>query len=326
MAIITYREALNQAIHEEMERDPDVFLMGEEVGQYQGAYKVSQGLIDTFTDKRIIDTPIAELGFAGLGVGAAMTGLRPIIEFMTFNFSLVAIDQIINSAAKMYQMSAGQYNIPIVFRGPGGPAVQVAAQHSQALESFYAHVPGLKVVMPSTPKDAKFLLKAAIRDENPVIFIEGETLYNDSGEVSNTDDIIPLGVGDIKRGGDAVTIVSWSHALKTCMQAADILEKNDNIHVEIIDPRTLRPLDESLIISSVKKTGRLVTVEETWPICSVGSYIASRIHAACFDYMDAPTECVTMDDVSMPYARNLELEVLPSVEDVIVAVKKVLYL
>ncbi len=325
MAIISMREALNQAMREEMERDETVFLMGEEVGHYQGAYKVSQGLLQRFSERRVIDTPIAEMGFAGIGIGAAMVGLRPIIEFMTFNFSLVAIDQIVNNAAKIYQMSAGQFCVPIVFRGPGGPAVQVASQHSQSLESFYAHVPGLKVVMPSTPYDAKGLLTTSIRDDNPVVFIEGETLYAMTGEVPDGDHSIPLGVGDIKREGTDVTLVAWSKMVHTCLEAADELA-SIGVSAEVVDPRSLRPLDEEIIARSVKKTGRCVIVEVGWPMSGFGAEIAYRIQRACLDYLDAPVERVTSDDVPMPYAAALEIEVQPQPRDVIAAVKKVLYL
>ncbi len=325
MAIISMREALNQAMREEMERDASVFLMGEEVGHYQGAYKVSQGLLQRFSERRVIDTPIAEMGFAGIGIGAAMVGLRPIIEFMTFNFSLVAIDQIVNNAAKIYQMSAGQFCVPIVFRGPGGPAVQVASQHSQALESFYAHVPGLKVVMPSTAYDAKGLLKTSIRDDNPVVFIEGETLYAMTGEVPDDDYSIPLGVGDVKREGTDVTLVAWSKMVHTCLDAADELA-GMGVSAEVVDPRSLRPLDEEIIARSVKKTGRCVIVEVGWPMSGFGAEIAYRIQRACLDYLDSPVERVTSDDVPMPYAAPLEIEVQPQPKDVIAAVKKVLYL
>lgn len=325
MPVITYREALNHAMREEMDRDPDVFLMGEEVGHYQGAYKVSQGLLQRFSERRVIDAPIAEMGFAGIGIGAAMVGLRPIIEFMTFNFSLVAIDQIVNNAAKIYQMSAGQFPIPMVFRGPGGPALQVASQHSQSLESFYVHVPGLKVVMPSTPYDAKGLLKTSIRDDNPVVFIEGETLYNFKGEVPESEYLIPLGRGDIKREGTNVTLIAWSKMVHTCLDAAKVLSEQ-GIEAEVVDPRSLRPLDTDLINNSVKKTGRCVIVEVGWPSCGVGAEIAYQVQRGCLDYLDAPVERVTSDDVPMPYAANLEIEVQPQVEDVVAAVKRVLYL
>ncbi|HTM22628.1 MAG TPA: pyruvate dehydrogenase complex E1 component subunit beta [Kofleriaceae bacterium] len=325
MAVISYREALNQALVEEMERDPDVFLMGEEVGHYQGAYKVSQGLIQRFSERRVIDAPIAEMGFAGVGVGAAMVGLRPIIEFMTFNFSLVAIDQIVNNAAKIFQMSAGQYHIPIVFRGPGGPAVQVASQHSQSLESFYAHVPGLKVVMPATPRDAKGLLKTSIRDDNPVVFIESETLYGTTGEVPAGELLIPLGVAEVVREGSHVTLVAWSKMVHLCLQAAEQLA-GDGIEAEVVDPRTLRPLDDATIAASVRKTGRCVIVEQGWPVAGFGAEIAYRVQRACLDHLDAPVERVTSEDVPMPYALNLEAEVQPQVTDVVAAVKRVLYL
>lgn len=325
MADITMREALNQAMREEMERDEDIFLMGEEVGHYQGAYKVSQGLLQRFGERRVVDTPIAEMGFAGIGIGAAMVGLRPIIEFMTFNFSLVAIDQIINNAAKIYQMSAGQFHVPIVFRGPGGPAIQVASQHSQSLESLYAHIPGLKVVMPSTPYDGKGLLKSAIRDDNPVVFIEGETLYGLKGEVPEGDYTIPFGVGDVKRSGKHVTLVAWSKMVHTCLDASTALAA-EGVEAEVVDPRTLRPLGEAAIIESVQKTGRCVIVEVGWPHSGVGAEIAYRVQRECMDYLDAPVERVTSDDVPMPYAVNLENEVQPQVKDVVAAVKKVLYL
>ncbi|HTE52198.1 MAG TPA: pyruvate dehydrogenase complex E1 component subunit beta [Kofleriaceae bacterium] len=325
MPVISYREALNHAIKEEMERDERVFLMGEEVGYYQGAYKVSQGLLQRFSERRVIDAPIAEMGFAGVGIGAAMVGLRPIIEFMTFNFSLVAIDQIVNNAAKIYQMSAGQFPIPIVFRGPGGPAVQVASQHSQALESMYSHVPGLKVAMPSTPYDAKGLLKSAVRDENPVIFIEGETLYNATGEVPDEEYLIPLGVAEVKRQGSHVSLIAWSAMVPVCMAAAEKLAE-EGIEAEVVDPRTLRPLDAKTIVESVQKTGRCVIVEVGWPLCGYGAEVAYQVQRECLDSLDAPIERVTSEDVPMPYALNLEREVIPQVADVVSAVHKVLYL
>jgi pyruvate dehydrogenase E1 component beta subunit len=325
MPVISYREALNQAMREEMERDPDVFILGEEVGYYNGAYKVTQGLLQRFSERRIIDAPIAEMGFAGIGVGAAMVGLRPIIEFMTFNFSLVAIDQIINNAAKIYQMSAGQYHVPIVFRGPGGPAVQVASQHSQALESFYAHVPGLKVAMPSTALDAKGLLKTAIRDDNPVVFIEGETLYNTTWEVPEGDLLIPLGQADVKRTGNDITLIAWSKMVWTCLEAARQLA-DDGIDCEVVDVRSLRPLDVDTLAGSVRKTGRCVIVELGWPVAGFGAEIAYQIQRLCMDSLDAPIERVTSDDVPMPYAKNLEDEVQPQVKDVIAAVRRALYL
>jgi pyruvate dehydrogenase E1 component beta subunit len=325
MPVISMREALNQAMREEMERDASVFIMGEEVGHYNGAYKVTQGLLQRFSERRVVDAPIAEMGFAGIGVGAAMVGLRPIIEFMTFNFSLVAIDQIINNAAKIFQMSGGQYNIPMVFRGPSGPAVQVGSQHSQALESFYAHVPGLKVVMPSTAYDAKGLLKTSIRDDNPVVFMEGETLYGMTGEVPAEEYTIPLGVGDVKREGQHVTLVAWSRMVHTCLDAAKVLAK-DGIEAEVVDPRTLRPLDHAIICESVKKTGRCVIVEVGWPVAGFGAEIAYRVQRECLDQLDAPIERVCSDDVPMPYAKNLEDEVQPQVKDVVEAVRRALYL
>lgn len=325
MAVISYREALNQAMREEMERDPSVFIMGEEVGHYNGAYKVTQGLLQRFSERRVIDAPIAEMGFAGIGVGAAMVGLRPIIEFMTFNFSLVAIDQIVNSAAKIFQMSGGQYHIPIVFRGPSGPAVQVGSQHSQALESYYAHVPGLKVVMPATPADAKGLLKTAIRDDNPVVFMEGETLYGMTGEVPDGEYSIPIGKGRIAREGAHVTLVAWSRMVHVCADAAKVLAER-GIECEIVDPRTLRPLDSELIFESVRKTGRCVIVEVGWPVAGFGAEIAYQVQRACMDALDAPVERVCSDDVPMPYAKNLEDEVQPQVKDVVAAVERVLYL
>jgi pyruvate dehydrogenase E1 component beta subunit len=322
---VSYREALNQAMTEEMMRDERIFLMGEEVGHYQGAYKVSQGMLQKFGEKRVIDTPIAETGFVGVGIGAAMVGLRPIIELMTWNFSLVAADQLINNAAKIRQMSGGQFSLPIVFRGPGGAAHQLASQHSQSLESIYAHVPGLKVAIPSTPADAKGLLKTAIRDDNPIVFIEGETLYGLQGEVPEGEFTIPLGVGEIKRPGRDVTIVAWSKMVHTSLQAAELLAK-ENIEVEIVDPRTLRPLDDLLILDSVRRTNRCVVVEEGWPVAGFGAEVAYRVQKAAFDDLDAPVERVTAMDVPMPYAKHLEHAVVPSPERVVAAVKRVLYL
>jgi len=325
MAVITIREALNQALREELQRDPGVFLMGEEVAEYQGAYKVTKGLLDEFGPKRVIDTPITELGFAGLGVGAAMVGLRPIVEFMTWNFSILATDQIINSAAKMLYMSGGQYNIPIVFRGPGGSAFQVSSQHSQALESWYAYFPGLKVVMPSTAADAKGLLKSAIRDDDPVIFIEQERMYGNKGEVPDDEDFtIPLGVADIKREGKDATIVARSLMVPVALKAADELEKQ-GVSCEVIDPRTIRPLDIDTIINSVKKTNRVVIAEESHPFCGVAGEIMAEINERAFDYLDAPVKRVSGADVPMPYAKNLENLAIPSVEDIVAAVREVAY-
>lgn len=326
MAVITMREALNQALREEMLRDENVFLMGEEVGAYQGAYKVTKGLLEELGEKRVIDTPITELGFAGLGVGAAMVGLRPIVEFMTFNFSILATDQIINSAAKMLYMSGGQFKIPMVFRGPGGSAFQVSSQHSQALESWFAYFPGLKVVMPSTPADAKGLLKSAIRDDDPVIFIEQERMYGNKGEVSGDPDFtIPLGVADIKREGTDVTIVARSLMVPVALKAAEALEK-EGVSCEVIDPRTIRPLDIKTIIESVKKTNRVVVAEESHPFCGVGAELSSQINERAFDYLDAPVKRVSGVDVPMPYAKNLEELAIPKVEQIVAAVKEVAYL
>ncbi len=324
MARLSYREALNHAMSEEMAKDPLIFLMGEEVGHYQGAYKVSQGMLEKFGEARVIDAPIAECGFAGVGIGAAMTGLRPIIEFMTWNFSLVAIDQIINSAAKMRLMSGGQFKMPIVFRGPGGAAGQLGAQHSQCLEAMYANCPGLKVVLPSTPADAKGLLKSAIRDDDPVIFIEGERLYSLQGEVPDGDEAIPLGVGDIKRAGTDCTIVAWSKMLHTALEAAEALAK-EGISVEVVDPRTIRPLDEELIFTSVKKTHRAVVLEEANGIASFGADVTARIQRSCFDDLDAPVERVHRMEVPMPYAPNLEAHITPDVPRVVAAVKQAMY-
>ena len=326
MAIVTMREALNQALREEMQRDENVFLMGEEVGAYQGAYKVTKGLLEELGPKRVIDTPITELGFAGLGVGAAMAGLRPIVEFMTFNFSILATDQIINSAAKMLYMSGGQFNIPIVFRGPGGSAFQVSSQHSQALESWFAYFPGLKVVMPSTPADAKGLLKSSIRDNDPVIFIEQERMYGIKGEVSDDPEFtIPLGVADVKREGTDATIVARSLMVPVALKAAEALEK-EGISCEVIDPRTIRPLDINTIVESVKKTNRVVIAEESHPFCGVAAEIASEIMERAFDYLDAPVKRVSGVDVPMPYAKNLEDAATPKVEQLVAAVKEVSYI
>lgn len=326
MALVTMREALNQALREEMLRDKDVFLMGEEVGEYQGAYKVTKGLLEELGPQRVIDTPITELGFAGLGVGAAMAGLRPIVEFMTFNFSVLATDQIINSAAKMLYMSGGQFKIPIVFRGPGGSAFQVSSQHSQALESWFAYFPGLKVIMPSTPGDAKGLLKSAIRDDDPVIFIEQERMYGQKGEVSDDSEFtIPLGVADIKRAGTDATIVARSLMVPIALKAAEVLQEQ-GVSCEVIDPRTIRPLDMGTIIESVKKTNRVVVAEESHPFCGVAAEISSEINERAFDYLDAPVKRVSGADVPMPYAKNLEDLAIPNVEKIVAAVREVAYL
>ena len=324
MSVLTYRDALNQALREEMRRDDAVFLMGEEVGVYQGAYKVSRGLLEEFGDQRVVDTPITELGFAGIGVGAAMAGLRPVIEFMTWNFALLAIDQLVNSAAKMLYMSGGQVPMPIVFRGPGGAALQLAAQHSQSFEAWYANVPGLKVVMPSNPADAKGLLKAAIRDDNPVVFIEGEMMYNTKGEVPDGEHVVPLGVADIKREGKDVTLVAHSKMVALALKAADELAK-DGVSAEVVDPRTIRPLDVATIVGSVRKTNRCVIVEENWPFGGIGAQVVDEIQREAFDHLDAPVLRVTGADVPMPYNKQLEKLAKPDVPKIVAAVNRVLY-
>ncbi len=324
MRTIQFREAIVEAMSEEMRRDEAVFLLGEEVAQYNGAYKASKGMLDEFGPDRVIDTPIAELGFTGIAVGSAMNGTRPIVEFMTFNFSLVGIDQIINNAAKMRQMSGGQFNIPIVFRGPTGSAGQLAATHSQSFENWYANTPGLKVIVPSNPYDAKGLLKAAIRDDDPVIFMESEQMYGDKGEVPDGEYILPIGVADIKRKGDDVTIVSFGKIIKEAYKAADILEK-EGISVEVIDLRTVRPLDFHTIFESVKKTNRLVILEEAWPFASVSSEITYQVQENIFDHLDAPVQRITTADTPAPFSPVLLQEWLPNANDVIAAVKKVMY-
>jgi pyruvate dehydrogenase E1 component beta subunit len=326
MPTITYRDALNHALREEMRRDPSVFLMGEEVGVYQGAYKVSRGLLEEFGPLRIVDTPIAELGFAGVGVGAAMVGMRPVIEFMTWNFALLAIDQVVNSAAKMLYMSGGQVGVPIVFRGPGGAALQLAAQHSQALESWYAHIPGLKVVAPATPYDAKGLLKSAIRDDNPVVFLEGEMLYNTKGEVPDEEYTVPIGVADVKRAGGDVTLICHSKTVVVALRAAEQLERDQGLAAEVVDLRTIRPLDIATLAESVRKTNRCVVVEEGWPYAGVGAQIVDDLQREVFDYLDAPILRVTQADVPMPYNKILEKAAKPSPERVIAAVRQVAYL
>ncbi len=323
MAIITYREALNQAIREEMRRDPRVFLMGEEVGVYQGAYKVSQGLLEEFGPRRIIDTPISEAGFVGAGIGAAMVGLRPIVEMMTFNFALVAIDQIVTHAAKILYMSGGQFRVPIVIRGPGGPAVQVAAQHSQSMESYFYHVPGLVVVRPSTPMDAKGLLKSAIRDDNPVIFIESETLYGMKGEVPEEEYTVPLGVSRVAREGTDVTVVAWMGMLHRSLEASAELEK-EGISVEVLDPRTLRPMDKGTVLNSVRKTHRAVVVESGAGFAGLGAEIGTIVTEEAFDYLDSPVVRVTGANAPMPYARNLELAKTPDKAAIIKGIKQAL--
>ncbi len=325
MAIITYREALNAALAEEMERDKDVFLMGEEVGMYNGAYKVSKGLLERFGEMRVVDTPITELGFAGLGVGAAMLGLKPVIEFMTHNFAMLAWDQVFNSAAKVLYMTGGQYGCPIVFRGPSGAALQLSAQHSQALEATYAHFPGLKVVTPATPADAKGLLKASIRDKDPVIFLEGELLYAMKGEVPDDEDfIIPLGVAEVKRAGEHISLITHGKMALTCLQAAAKLEK-EGISAEVVDLRTLRPLDVEAILRSIHKTNRAVYVEEGWSFGGIGAQIVALIQEEAFDDLDAPVLRVSQADVPMPYAKQLEKLAKPSVERIIEACNRVLY-
>lgn len=324
MREVQFREALREAMSEEMRIDERVFLMGEEVAEYNGAYKVSQGMLDEFGPKRVIDTPIAELGFAGIAVGASMNGLRPIVEFMTWNFAILAADQIINSAAKMLQMSGGQYSCPIVFRGGNGTAGQLAATHSQSFESMYAHVPGLKVITPSTPYDAKGLLKAAIRDNDPVVFLESEKMYGDKGMIPDGEYIIPIGVADVKRKGSDVTIVSFGKIIKVAHAAAEILEK-EGISCEIIDLRTIRPIDYPAVVESVKKTNRCVVVEESWPLASISSEIAYHIQRYAFDYLDAPVMRVTQSDTPFPFSPSLMDEALPNTDRIIKAVKQVLY-
>lgn len=324
MREIQFREALREAMSEEMRRDPSVVLLGEEVAEYNGAYKVSQGMLDEFGPERIIDTPIAELGFAGIGVGAATNGLRPIIEFMTFNFSLVAIDQVINSAAKMMTMSGGQYSVPIVFRGPTGNAGQLSSQHSQNFENWYANTPGLKVVVPSNPYDAKGLMKSAIRDNDPVVFMESELMYGDKGAVPEEEYLIPIGKADVKKYGDDVTLVSFGKMMKVALQAAEEAAK-EGISVEVIDLRSVRPIDYLTVVESVKKTNRLVVVEEAWPLASISSEIAYHIQRYAFDYLDAPVHRVTSRDLPLPYAPTLIAGILPNVERSLQAIKAVMY-
>lgn len=325
MRIVQFREAIAEAMSEEMRRDENVILMGEEVAEYNGAYKASKGMLDEFGADRVIDTPIAELGFAGIGVGAAMNGLRPIIEFMTWNFALLASDQIINSAAKMLQMSGGQFPVPIVFRGPNGTAGQLAATHSQSFEAMYSHFPGLKVITPSNPYDAKGLLKAAIRDNDPVVFMESEKMYGDKGEIPDGEYIIPIGVADIKRSGKDVTIVSFGKIMKVALAAAEELAK-EGIEAEIIDLRTIRPMDTETIIKSVQKTNRLVVLEESFPFASISSEISYRIQRYAFDYLDAPIIRVTQSDTPFPFSVPLLEAASPNVEKLIKAVKEVMYL
>jgi pyruvate dehydrogenase E1 component beta subunit len=321
---ITMREAIRQAIDEEMARDANVILIGEEVALYQGAYKVSKGLYEKYGGKRVIDTPITEEGFTGIGIGAAIAGLRPIVEFMTFNFSIQALDQIINNAAKMLYMSGGQINVPIVFRGPNGPAEYLSSQHSQALQTLFSHIPGLKVVSPATPYDAKGLLKSSIRDNNPIIFLEGELMYAWEGEVPDNEYLVDIGKADIKKEGKDVTIITYGRPLKMVDQASEILTQ-EGIDVEIIDIRTLKPLDEKSIYESIAKTNRCVIVDDSWPFCSIASHIGYLVSRNAFDHLDSPVEIITSEDVPMPYSHKLEIAVQPSIEKVINAVKKVLY-
>lgn len=322
---VQMREAIRQALTEEMHRDESVFILGEEVAEYNGAYKVTKGMLDEFGPERVRDTPITESGFSGLAIGAAMAGLRPVVEFMSWNFSFVAFDQIISNASKMHYMTGGMFQVPIVFRGPNGAGPRVSSQHSHSVEALFAHFPGLIVISVSTPYDAKGLLKSAIRDDNPVVFIEGETLYGHTTEVPGDEYLIPLGVGDRKREGTDVTLVAWSKMVHTCLEAAEALAA-EGIEAEIVDPRTLRPLDDRIITDSVRKTGRCVIVEVGWPMAGFGAEIAYRVQRECLDFLDAPVERVTSDDVPMPYARELENEVQPQVRDVVAAVRKVLYL
>jgi pyruvate dehydrogenase E1 component beta subunit len=325
MSLINVREALRQAMDEEMERDHNVILMGEEVAQYNGAYKVSQGLLEKYGPERVIDTPISEEGFTGIGIGASMTGLRPVVEWMTCNFSIQALDQVINNAAKMRFMSGGQFTIPVVFRGPNGPAEYLSAQHSQALQAIYTHIPGLKVCAPSTPYDAKGLLKTAIRDDNPVIFLEAELMYAKKGEVPAEEYLVPFGQAVKRAEGSDVTVVGFSQVMRVVEEAVESLSR-EGVGVDAIDLRTLRPLDEKAVYDSVKKTNRLVVVDESWPVASVGSWLAWKVSRDCFDWLDAPPELVSMEDIPMPYNHTLELATQPSVEKVQAAVKKVLYI
>ena len=324
MREVQFREALNEAMSEEMRRDESVFLMGEEVAEYDGAYKVSKGMLAEFGEKRIIDTPIAELGFTGIAVGAAMNGLRPIVEFMTWNFAILAADQIINAAAKVLQMSGGQYHVPIVFRGGNGTAGQLAATHSQSFESMYAHIPGLKVVTPSNPYDAKGLLTSAIRDDDPVLVMESEKMYGDKGEIPDGEYLIPIGKADIKRKGEDVTIVSFGKIMKVALAAAEELQK-EGISAEVIDLRSIRPFDVETLITSVKKTNRMVVVEESWPLASISSEIAYRVQRDAFDYMDAPVQRVMLADTPFAFSPTLIEEAMPNVEKTVRAVKEVMY-
>ncbi|HOX17825.1 MAG TPA: pyruvate dehydrogenase complex E1 component subunit beta [Spirochaetales bacterium] len=324
MSVITYREALNRALDEELARDDSVFLMGEEVAEYDGAYKVSKGLLAKYGARRVVDTPITELGFTGLGVGAAMVGLRPVIEWMTHNFALLALDQVINEAAKMRSMSGGQFKVPIVFRGPNGPAEYLAAQHSQALASYWAHVPGLKVVAPATPADAYGLLKSAIRDDDPVVVLEAEMAYSWKGEVPDEEYLTPIGKADLKRSGSDVSLITFGKPLKMVLEAADALAA-EGVSAEVLDLRTVRPLDEAAIRETARKTGRVVVVDESWPVASVGSHVAHLVARDAFDRLDAPVELVSGEDVPMPYNHGLELAAQPSVAKIVAAARRALY-
>lgn len=324
MSEITYREALNRAMDEEMARDGNVFILGEEVGEYDGAYKVSKGLLAKYGPERVRDTPIAELGFTGLGVGAAIAGLRPIVEWMTHNFALLALDQVVNNAAKMRQMSGGQLKVPVVFRGPNGPAEYLAAQHSQSFAAYWAHVPGLKVIAPATPADAYGLLKSAIRDDNPVVVLEAEMMYSWKGEVPDHEYLVPIGKANIVREGTELTLITFSKPVRVALEAAESLAKK-GIQAEVIDLRSIRPLDEQTLYASVRKTGRCIVIDEAWPMASVGSHVAWLVSKNCFDSLDAQVELVSGEDVPMPYNHNLELSAQPSIRKIIDAAKKVLY-
>lgn len=325
MAVMTVREALNRALDEEMTRDPAVFLMGEEVAEYDGAYKVSKGLLAKYGPKRVIDTPITELGFTGIGVGAAQVGLRPVVEWMTHNFALLALDQVVNNAAKMRYMSGGRFKMPIVFRGPNGPAEYLASQHSQSFASYWAHVPGLKVVAPSSPADAYGLLKSAIRDDDPVVVLEAEMMYSWSGEVPDGEHLVPIGLADVRRPGTDISLITFSKPIKACLEAADMLEKL-GVSAEVVDLRSLRPLDMDTVLKSVAKTNRAVVVDEAWPVASVGSHVAWRISRDAFDRLDAPVELVASEDVPMPYNHTLELAAQPNAEKITAAAKRALYM
>jgi len=325
MAIMTYREALNRAMDEEMARDANVVLMGEEVAEYDGAYKVSRGLLEKYGAERVLDTPITELGFTGLGVGAALAGVRPIVEWMTHNFALLALDQVVNEAAKFRHMSGGQLSVPIVFRGPNGPAEFLSSQHSQALASYWVHVPGLKVVSPANPADAYGLLKSAIRDDDPVVVLESEMMYGDKGEVADEEFLVPIGKASVVRPGTGISLVAFGRPVKYALEAAAKLEAR-GISAEVIDLRSLRPLDEATTMESVRKTGRAVVVDESWPAASVGAYVAHRIAAECFDSLDSPVEFVSSEDVPMPYNHALELSVQPSADKIVAAALRALYL